>query len=124
MDWEIPLASRYAKGVLRRAVEFIRFSSFDKSAARIFSEGDILELELALIIDPLAGDLIPGARGLRKLRRPLAGRGKRAGARVIYYFVTAHDTILLLHAFAKNRASDLPKAFLRELADAVKTQFP
>ena len=25
------------------------------------------ELELALIIDPLAGDLIPGARGLRQL---------------------------------------------------------
>ena len=105
-------------------MEFIRFSSFDKSAARIFSEGDILELELTLIVDPLAGDLIPGARGLRKLRRPLAGRGKRGGARVIYYFVTAHDTILLLYAFAKNRTSDLPKAFLRELADAVKTQFP
>lgn len=105
-------------------MEFIRFSSFDKSAARIFSESDILELELTLIIDPLAGDLIPGARGLRKLRRPLAGRGKRGGARVIYYFITAHDTILLLHAFARNRTSDLPKAFLRELADTVKTQFP
>ena len=64
-------------------MEFIRFATFDKSAARIFSEGDILELELALIIDPLAGDLIPGARGLRKLRRPLAGRGKRGSARVI-----------------------------------------
>lgn len=105
-------------------MEFIRFSTFDKSAARIFSENDILELELALIIDPLAGALIPSARGLRKLRRPLSGRGKRGGARVIYYFVTAQDTILLLHAYAKNRASDLPKAFLRELADAVKTQFP
>ena len=105
-------------------MEFIRFASFEKSAARVFSESDILELELTLIIDPLAGDLIPGARGLRKLRRPLAGRGKRGGARVIYYFVTTHDTILLLHAYAKNRASDLPKPFLRELADVVKTQFP
>ena len=42
-------------------MEFIRFSSFDKSAARIFSESDILELELTLIMDPLAGDLIPVA---------------------------------------------------------------
>ena len=105
-------------------MEFIRFSTFDKSAARIFSESDILEIELTVIVDPLAGDLIPGARGLRKLRRPLAGRGKRGGARVIYYFVTAQDTILLLHAYAKNRASDLPKPFLRELAATVKTQFP
>jgi hypothetical protein len=53
-------------------MEFIRFATFDRSAARIFSEGDIFELELALIVDPLAGALIPGARGLRKLRRPLA----------------------------------------------------
>jgi mRNA-degrading endonuclease RelE of RelBE toxin-antitoxin system len=105
-------------------MEFVRFATFDKSAARIFSESDILEIELALAIDPLAGDLIPGARGLRKLRRPLAGRGKRGGARVIYYFVTAQNTVLLLHAYAKNRASDLPKAFLHELADVVKTQFP
>ena len=105
-------------------MEFIRFATFEKSAARIFSEGDVLELELALTIDPLAGDLIPGARGLRKLRRPLAGRGKRGGARVIYYFVTAQDTILLLHAYAKNSAGDLPKPFLRELGAVVKTQFP
>lgn len=105
-------------------MEFVRFATFDKSAARIFSESDILELELALIIDPLAGDLIPGARGLRKLRRPLAGRGKSGGARVIYYFVTSQDTILLLHAYAKNRASALTKPLLHELAAVVKTQFP
>jgi putative transcriptional regulator len=36
-------------------VEFVRFASFDKSAARIFSERDVLEIELALLIDPLAG---------------------------------------------------------------------
>ena len=53
-----------------------------------------------------------------------SGRGKSGGARVIYYFVTADDTILLLHAYAKNRATDLPKPFLRELADAVKIHFP
>ena len=49
--------------------------------------------ELALLIDylaynPAAGDLIPGAGGVRKLRWGLQGRGKRGGARVIYFY---HD---------------------------------
>jgi hypothetical protein len=56
-------------------VEFIRLPTFEKSAARVFTESDVLELELALILDPRAGDLIPAARGLRKLRPPLPGRG-------------------------------------------------
>ncbi len=105
-------------------VEFIRLPTFEKSAARVFTESDVLELELALILDPRAGDLIPAARGLRKLRRPLPGRGKSGGARVIYYFVTAQDTILLIHAYAKSRASDLPQAYLRTIAANVKAEFP
>lgn len=40
----------------------------------------------ALAATPDAGVLIKGTGGLRKLRIPLAGRGKRGGARVIYWF--------------------------------------
>ncbi|MFZ5494914.1 MAG: hypothetical protein ACOZE5_06195 [Verrucomicrobiota bacterium] len=61
-------------------VEFKRFRLFEKSCAGLFSEHDVFELELALMADPEAGDLIPGTKGLRKLRRPLTGRGKRGGA--------------------------------------------
>lgn len=61
-------------------VEFKRFRLFEKSCAGLFTEHDVFELELALVADPEAGDLIPGAKGLRKIRRPLAGRGKRGGA--------------------------------------------
>jgi hypothetical protein len=38
-----------------------------------------------LATHPLAGDLIPGAEGARKVRRGLAGKGKRGGVRVIYF---------------------------------------
>jgi len=41
------------------------------------------ELQVILLENPSVGDLIPGGRGLRKLRVPLPGRGKRGGARVI-----------------------------------------
>jgi hypothetical protein len=105
-------------------MEFVRFASFERSAAALFTEADIFELELQLLLDPEAGDLIPGAKGLRKLRRPLSGRGKRGGARVIYYVLMTHDQILLLYAYAKNVQGDLTIAQARRLAQLVWAEFP
>jgi hypothetical protein len=59
-------------------VEFVRFPAFEKSAAGLLSEVDILDLEMHLAVHPHAGDLIPGGRGLRKLRRPAKGRASGA----------------------------------------------
>ena|SRR5258708_4056335 len=56
---------------------------------------------------PLAGDLIAGTGGVRKLRWALAGRGKRGGARVIYYVHSEHLPLFLLTAYAKNVRADL-----------------
>jgi len=105
-------------------IEFIRFPTFERHSAKLFTEDDILELEVALALNPTAGDLIPGGRGLRKLRRPLRGHGKRGGARVIYYHVTAQGKILLIAAFAKNVQSDLSRDQLQQLSQIVKSEFP
>jgi hypothetical protein len=105
-------------------VEFIRLPSFDESVSRLLTETDVFELELALLLEPEAGDVIPGARGLRKLRRPSSGRGKRGGARVIYYFVTRQRKILLLYAFAKNVQGDLSPNQVKQLSQLVHQEFP
>ncbi len=105
-------------------VEFVRFPAFEKSAAGLVSEADILELEMQLAVHPHAGDLIPGGRGLRKLRRPAKGRGKRGGARVIYYHVNSQHLILLIAAYAKNEQEDLDRRQLQILAQLVKSEFP
>lgn len=105
-------------------MEFVRFHSFEKSASELFSEQEIFDLELTLLLDPGAGDVIPGAKGLRKLRRPLAGRGKRGGARVIYFHVVSADKILLLFAYAKNQQGDLTRAQAKQLAQLVQEEFP
>jgi mRNA-degrading endonuclease RelE of RelBE toxin-antitoxin system len=105
-------------------VEFIRFPSFEKSVARVLTEADVFELELVLLLDPEAGDVIPGAKGLRKLRRPASGRGKRGGARVIYYLVTSERKILLLFAYAKNAQGDLSPAQTKQLSQLVHQEFP
>ena len=83
-------------------MEFIRPPTFERAAAGLLSEMDVLELELALLADPAAGDLISSGHSLRKLRRPLPGRGKRGGARVIYYHISRQNLIYLVYVYAKS----------------------
>ncbi len=105
-------------------VEFKRFRLFEKSSSGLFTEHDVVELELALMADPEAGDLIPGAKGLRKIRRALKGRGKRGGARVIYYHIISDHQILLLYDYAKNQQGDLTPAQTKQLVQLVQEEFP
>lgn len=105
-------------------MEFVRFASFETSASDVFTETDILELEMFLAEHPEAGDLIPHGRGLRKLRRAAKGHGKRGGARVIYYHVVSDSIILLITAYAKNQQSDLTSSQLKTLSTIVKQEFP
>ncbi|MDW9413907.1 addiction module toxin RelE [Sinorhizobium meliloti] len=68
--------------------------------------------ERGLLVDylahnPTAGDVVQGTGGIRKVRWALDGRGKRGGARVIYFY---HDTdmpLFALTAYAKNERADL-----------------
>jgi hypothetical protein len=68
--------------------------------------------ERALLVDylaynPAAGTLIPGTGGVRKPRWALEGRGKRGGARVIYFHHDASTPLFALTAFAKSERADL-----------------
>lgn len=46
----------------------------------------------------------------------MAGRGKRGGARVVYYWLSDDDRIYLVHAYAKNETTDLTPSQIRQLA--------
>lgn len=68
--------------------------------------------ERALLVDylaynPTSGDLVPGTGGVRKLRWGLEGRGKRGGARVVYFHHDAGMPLFALTAYAKNERADL-----------------
>jgi hypothetical protein len=60
--------------------------------------------------NPEAGEAIPETGGVRKIRWALAVKGKRGGARVIYYCHTERLPVLLLAAYAKNEKANLSKA--------------
>jgi hypothetical protein len=99
--------------------EFIELSPFTKAAESLLGLEGLRLLQAALIKDPEAGDVIPGGRGLRKVRVALPGRGKRGGARVIYYLHTPEGQCFLLAIYAKNEAESLTKAEVRELSKIV-----
>jgi hypothetical protein len=96
---------------------------FLSAAEDLFGEDDRTLLVSYLAQRPLAGDLIPGTGGVRKLRWATAGRGKRGGSRVIYYVHNEHLPLFLLTAYAKNQRADLSAKERSELKALVK-QFP
>ena len=101
---------------------FVELPIFIRCAYGLFSDDDMRELQVALLENPQAGDVIPNGHGLRKLRVPLQGRGKRGGARVIYYHWASQDQCYLVYAYAKNAAADLTKDQLRRLADVMEME--
>jgi hypothetical protein len=52
----------------------------------------------------------------------VGSRGKRAGARVIYYWAVRRDLILLLFAYPKNVSADLAPKQLAQLAKVAREE--
>jgi hypothetical protein len=96
-------------------VTFEEDPDFTEKALRLIGDDEIFAIQMYLMEQPDAGDVIPGSGGCRKLRWAAKGHGKRGGARVIYYWITADDCILLLDLYAKNEAENLSQAQLKEL---------
>ena len=81
--------------------------TFVRLAAEVWSEAELMEFKLWLAANPLAGDVIPGAGGLRKVRWARPGMGKRGGARVIYFNQLADGLIALLMVYTKAKFDNL-----------------
>ena len=88
---------------------------FQRLARGIWNEEELDAFKVWLAGDPLAGDVIAGSGGLRKVRWSRAGIGKRGGARVIYYNQLADGTVALLMVYAKAKFDNLPTEFLLRL---------
>jgi hypothetical protein len=57
------------------------------------------------------------------VRVAVGSRGKRGGARVIYYWAVRKDLILLLSAYPKNVSANLTPRQVEQLARVVKEEF-
>jgi hypothetical protein len=65
---------------------FIETPVFPENMLVLMPDDSHAELQTFLAAQPDDGDVIQGTGGLRKVRWALPGKGKRGGARVIYYW--------------------------------------
>jgi hypothetical protein len=101
-------------------VSVIETDEFVRVAAQLMNDRETAALIEYVANNPLAGAVIPSSGGLRKLRWALSGRGKRGGARAVYYFHHATKPIMMFGLYAKNVKADLEPAELRRLRAAVE----
>lgn len=98
---------------------FIETSLFTKLLHHYLSDEEYHALQWYLIDNPDVGDVVRGSGGVRKLRWSIAGKGKRGGVRVIYYWKTAANEIWLLTLYAKSERATLPGHILKQIAQEI-----
>lgn len=99
---------------------FVELTPFIAFCTEHWTDEDLRKLQNFLLAAPDAGDVMPGGSGLRKLRWTAKGRGKRGGARVIYYRHVPMERIYLIFAYLKAKQADLTREQLKVLAQLMK----
>lgn len=102
------------------AMVFIETSIFTKYLYRYLTEDEYVGLQSFLLLQPDAGNIVPGSGGVRKLRWGIGSRGKRGGVRIIYYWKRQNHVIWMLTLYAKNETSTIPAHILRRLAEEIE----
>lgn len=84
------------------------------------NEEDLLRLQIELLADPKAGDVMQGTGGVRKMRFAFEHRGKSGGVRVIYVDFEVYEKIYLLTAYTKNEKENLTKKERSEIKQLIE----
>lgn len=100
-------------------ITIVELSSFSKKAAKILDKEEVGALRAYLLQHPDKGDVIPGTGGIRKLRWAANGKGKRGGARVIYFYHVVGTTIYLMACYTKNEQADIRPEVKKQMATFV-----
>lgn len=98
---------------------FIETSSFTKHIGEYLNDDEYLGLQLFLVSHPEAGQIIKGTGGVRKLRWATGGKGKRGGARVIYFWRVSEHQIWMLTIYSKSERESIPLHILRQIAEEI-----
>jgi len=104
--------------------QFVEAPAFSRHREEYLDDDTFGELQENLATNPEAGDLIPAAGGIRKLRwkDSRRGKGKRGGLRIIYYCFLSDEEIWLLTLYDKDQAADLTKGEKEQLRRALEAE--
>jgi mRNA-degrading endonuclease RelE of RelBE toxin-antitoxin system len=101
-------------------VVFVEATAFTKLLPDYLDDEGYRRLQVHLMKQPDAGAVIRGSGGVRKVRWGSRGKGKSGGLRVIYYWVTAEDQIVMLTIYGKGEKEDLSVADLKRIVKLVE----
>jgi hypothetical protein len=120
-DLRIDVKTRYYWTV--KAV-FVELPPFERHREDYLDDEAFLRLQRSLMLNPEAGDVVPGTGGLPKLRfaDERRGKGKRGGLRIIYYWWDAGSQFWLFTAFDKDEMSDLTATERKALKEMIKRE--
>lgn len=100
---------------------FVESALFVRQSESIFTPLEVWSLQNLLLANPQAGVVIPGTRGLRKLRWGARGVGKRGGARVIYFWDSGDGIVHFLAVYEKRSGEEMSPADLLRLRGTLDT---
>src|SRR5262249_8874617 len=101
-------------------ITVVETPEFLSATRKLLTEEERAGLVDYLAHNPTAGDLIQGTGGVRKLRWGVAGRGKRGGARAVYFYHSADTPLFALTAYAKNERADLSQKDRKDFRQLTK----
>lgn len=92
----------------------IETPTFQKQAEAVWTEQERLKFISWISQNPLAGNVIPGADGARKVRWSAMGKGKRGGVRVIYFNLAEQDVIVLITLYQKSNQDNIQASEIKK----------
>jgi len=90
-------------------------AGYERRVRRLLTTAERAAAELEIALAPLAWPVIAGTGGARKARVARGGKGKRGGARVVYFVIVRRDVLYLIDVYAKNVKEDLTDADKQEI---------
>ncbi len=102
---------------------FVETPIFTREVCNLLEDEEYRALQIALLLRPEQGVVIPGSGGLRKLRWGLRGKGKRGGCRVIYYWHKRQEAFYMLLVYPKSKQDDLTPEQIKVLSKLVQEEF-
>ena len=102
-------------------LEFVYLAPYERMARATIPEYVERAFEALIIADPNVGDVVRGWGGARKVRVAVPGRGKRGGARSLYFVRLARGRVNVLTAYTKNVRADLTATQRKRVRQIVST---
>ena len=93
---------------------------FEKQWPLYWSENERGAFAATSPMFPIAGSVVPGSGGVRKVRWRRPGTGKSGGVRVIYFTRTTEEEVVLLLIYAKAKTDNITGSKLKEIRRVIE----